>query len=212
MPAERELDATDALRERLRANLEAFVTLAATDQRLRRAAVAVAIVAGDGGAASFVLTERASSLRNHAGQYALPGGRIDSGETPEGAALRELREEVGLRLGPAAILGRLDDFATRSGFAITPVVVWGGSAGELIANPAEVAAVRAIPLRVLERPAVPTVRRIPESDRPVIEIDLGEDDPIWAPAAAILYQLREVGLHGRHTLVAHFEQPLFAWR
>ena len=115
-------------------------------------------------------------------------------------------------MGPAAILGRLDDFATRSGFAITPVVVWGGSAGELIANPAEVAAVRAIPLRVLEQPAVPILRRIPESDRPVIEIDLGEDDPIWAPAAAILYQLREVGLHGRHTLVAHFEQPLFAWR
>jgi len=212
MPAEPRLDATDALRERLRANLGAFAALATTDAQLRRAAVAVAIVAGDGGAASFVLTERASSLRNHAGQYALPGGRIDSGETPEGAALRELREEVGLRLGPAAILGRLDDFATRSGFAITPVVVWGGSAGELIANPAEVAAVRAIPLRVLERPAVPTLRRIPESDRPVIEIDLGKDDPIWAPAAAILYQLREVGLHGRHTRVAHFEQPLFAWR
>ena len=212
MPAEPRLDATDALRQRLRANLDAFALLATVDDRLRRAAVAVAIVAGDGGAASFVLTERASSLRNHAGQYALPGGRIDGGETPEEAALRELREEVGLRLGPAAILGRLDDFATRSGFAITPVVVWGGSAGELIANPAEVAAVRAIPLRVLERPAVPTLRRIPESDRPVIEIDLGKDDPIWAPAAAILYQLREVGLHGRHTRVAHFEQPLFAWR
>jgi 8-oxo-dGTP pyrophosphatase MutT (NUDIX family) len=212
MPAERGLDATDALRERLRANLEAFATVAATDRRLRRAAVAVAIVAGDGGAASFVLTERASSLRNHAGQYALPGGRIDGGETPEEAALRELREEVGLRLGPAAILGRLDDFATRSGFAITPVVVWGGGADELVANPAEVAAVRAIPLEVLERPAVPILRRIPESDRPVIEIDLGRDDPIWAPAAAILYQLREVGLHGRHTRVAHFEQPLFAWR
>lgn len=212
MPAEPRLDATDALRERLRANLDAFATLATTDTQLRRAAVAVAIVAGDGGSASFVLTERASSLRNHAGQYALPGGRIDGGETPEDAALRELREEVGLRLGPAAILGRLDDFATRSGFAITPVVVWGGSAGELVANPAEVAAVRAIPLRVLERPAVPILRRIPESDRPVIEIDLGKDDPIWAPAAAILYQLREVGLHGRHTSVAHFEQPLFAWR
>jgi 8-oxo-dGTP pyrophosphatase MutT (NUDIX family) len=212
MPAEPRLDATDALRERLRANLDAFAILATADERLRRAAVAVAIVAGDGGAASFVLTERASSLRNHAGQYALPGGRIDGGETPEEAALRELREEVGLRLRPAAILGRLDDFATRSGFAITPVVVWGGGADELVANPAEVAAVRAIPLRVLERPAVPILRRIPESDRPVIEIDLGKDDPIWAPAAAILYQLREVGLHGRHTRVAHFEQPLFAWR
>ena len=75
MPAEPRLDATDALRQRLRANLDAFAILATVDDRLRRAAVAVAIVAGDGGAASFVLTERASSLRNHAGQYALPGGR-----------------------------------------------------------------------------------------------------------------------------------------
>jgi 8-oxo-dGTP pyrophosphatase MutT (NUDIX family) len=206
------LDADEALRERLRTNLNAFDAQAAAGDQLRRAAVAVAIVAGDGGAAGFVLTERASTLRNHAGQYALPGGRIDEGETPEEAALRELREEVGLPLEPGAVLGRLDDFATRSGFAITPVVTWGGSAADLVANPAEVAVARAVPLTVLERPGVPTLRRIPESDRPVIEIDLGHDDPVWAPAAAILYQLREVGLHGRHTRVAHFEQPLFAWK
>jgi mutator protein MutT len=201
----------EALRDRLRANLAAFEPQAA-DEDLRRAAVAVAIVSAEGGQAGFVLTLRASTLRNHAGQYALPGGRIDEGETPEEAALRELREEVGLTLEPDAVLGRLDDFATRSGFAITPVVTWGGSAAELEANPDEVAEARAIPLAVLERPGVPTLRSIPQSDRPVIEIDLGDDDPIWAPAAAILYQLREVGLHGRHTRVAHFEQPLFAWK
>jgi 8-oxo-dGTP pyrophosphatase MutT (NUDIX family) len=206
------LDADDALRERLRANLDAFDPQPAAGDQLRRASVAVAIVAGVGGEAGFVLTERASTLRNHAGQYALPGGRIDDGETPEEAALRELREEVGLALEPDTVLGRLDDFATRSGFAITPIVTWGGSSGDLEANPAEVAVARAVPLAVLERPGVPTLRRIPESDRPVIEIDLGNDDPIWAPAAAILYQLREVGLHGRHTRVAHFEQPLFAWK
>jgi 8-oxo-dGTP pyrophosphatase MutT (NUDIX family) len=206
------IDADDALRDRLRANLAAFDPHGAPGDDLRRAAVAVAIVAGDGGEAGFVMTERASTLRNHAGQYALPGGRIDEGETPQQAALRELREEVGLALDPDAVLGRLDDFATRSGFAITPIVTWGGSAADLEANPAEVAVARAIPLAVLERPGVPTLTRIPESDRPVIEIDLGHDDPVWAPAAAILYQLREVGLHGRHTRVAHFEQPLFAWR
>jgi mutator protein MutT len=205
------LEAGEALRDRLRANLAAFEPRAA-GQELRRAAVAVAIVAAKEGQAGFVLTLRTSTLRNHAGQYALPGGRMDEGETPEQAALRELREEVGLTLEPASVLGRLDDFATRSGFAITPVVTWGGSAAELEANPDEVAEARAIPLAVLERPGVPTLRRIPESDRPVIEIDLGNDDPIWAPAAAILYQLREVGLHGRHTRVAHFEQPLFAWK
>jgi mutator protein MutT len=205
------LDAGEALRDRLRANLAAFEPQAAGED-LRRAAVAVAIVSAEKGQAGFVLTVRASTLRNHAGQYALPGGRIDEGETPEQAALRELREEVGLTLEPASVLGRLDDFATRSGFAITPVVTWGGSAAELEPNPDEVAEARAIPLAVLERPRVPTLRRIPQSDRPVIEIDLGDDDPVWAPAAAILYQLREVGLHGRHTRVAHFEQPLFAWK
>jgi mutator protein MutT len=205
------LDAGEALRDRLRANLAAFEPQAAGED-LRRAAVAVAIVSAGAAEAGFVLTVRASTLRNHAGQYALPGGRIDEGETPEQAALRELREEVGLTLEPDAVLGRLDDFATRSGFAITPVVTWGGSDAELEANPAEVAEARAIPLAVLERPGVPTLRRIPQSDRPVIEIDLGDDDPVWAPAAAILYQLREVGLHGRHTRVAHFEQPLFAWK
>jgi 8-oxo-dGTP pyrophosphatase MutT (NUDIX family) len=205
------LDATEALRDRLRANVSAFEAQSA-DGDLRRAAVAVAIVEGAGGRACFVITLRASTLRNHAGQYALPGGRIDEGETPEQTALRELHEEVGLRLGPEAVIGRLDDFATRSGFAITPVVTWGGHEVDLAANPSEVAEARAIPLEVLERPEVPTLRRIPESDRPLIEIDLGDDDPVWAPAAAILYQLREVGLHGRHTRVAHFEQPLFAWK
>jgi 8-oxo-dGTP pyrophosphatase MutT (NUDIX family) len=207
-----ELDATKQLRDRLRANLAAFEAREAGGGVLRRAAVAVAIVEGPGGRACFVITLRASTLRNHAGQYALPGGRIDDGETPEQAALRELHEEVGLRLAPGAVIGRLDDFATRSGFAITPVVTWGGRAADLAANPAEVADARAIPLDVLERPEVPTLRRIPESDRPLIEIDLGDDDPVWAPAAAILYQLREVGLHGRETRVAHFEQPLFAWK
>jgi 8-oxo-dGTP pyrophosphatase MutT (NUDIX family) len=212
MTAGGDLDATDALRDRLRANLAAFEPIAADGGDLRRAAVAVAIVEGAGGRASFVITLRASTLRNHAGQYALPGGRIDAGETPEQAALRELDEEVGLRLGPEAVVGRLDDFATRSGFAITPIVTWGGRALDLAPNPSEVADARAIPLDVLERPEVPTLTRIPESDRPLIEIDLGDDDPVWAPAAAILYQLREVGLHGRDTRVAHFEQPVFAWR
>jgi 8-oxo-dGTP pyrophosphatase MutT (NUDIX family) len=207
-----DLAATEALRDRLRGNLAAFEAREASGSELRRAAVAVAIVEGPGGRACFVITHRASTLRHHAGQYALPGGRIDEGETPDQAALRELHEEVGLELAPEAIIGRLDDFATRSGFAITPVVTWGGRAADLAANPSEVASARAISLDVLERPEVPTLRRIPESDRPVIEIDLGDGDPLWAPAAAILYQLREVGLHGRDTRVAHFEQPLFAWK
>jgi len=200
------------LRDRLRANLQAFEAVAANAEGLRRAAVAVTVVAGDRDEAMFLITERSSGLRDHAGQFALPGGRIDPGETPELTALRELEEEVGLALGPDAVLGRLDDFTTRSGFVMSPVVVWGGRPGRLERNPGEVEAIHAFPLGILEGPDVPHLERIPQSDRPVLSIPLGNGDSIWAPAGAILYQLREAGLHGRATRVAHFEQPLFAWR
>ena len=66
------------------------------------------------------------------------------------------------------------------------------------------------PLQELERPDVPQLRTIPESDRPVISIPL-LGTHIHAPTAAILYQLREVAMRGDATRVAHFEQPVFAW-
>ena len=201
-----------ALRDRIAANLSSFEVAEADATGLRRAAVAVAVVAGAGNEACFLFTERSSGLRHHAGQFALPGGRIDPGETPEQTALRELEEEVGLSLSQEAALGRLDDFITRSGFVMTPVVVWGGDPGRLEGNPGEVEAVHAIALEVLDGPDVPHLQTIPESDRPVLSIPLGDGESIWAPAGAILYQLREVGLYGRPTRVAHFEQPVFAWR
>jgi mutator protein MutT len=201
-----------ALRERLRVNLQSFDVVAADAEGLRKAAVAVAVVGNEREEARFVFTERSSKLTHHAGQFALPGGRIDPGETPERTALRELEEEVGLRVAEDGVLGRLDDFTTRSGFVMTPVVVWGGPPGRLEGNPGEVEAVHEIPLAVLDGPDVPHLETIPESDRPVLSIPLGDGESIWTPAGAILYQLREVGLHGRHTRVSHFEQPLFAWR
>jgi len=159
----------------------------------------------------FVLTRRAGGLRRHAGQWALPGGRLDPGETPEQAALRECREEVGLALAEDSVLGRLDDYATRSGFVITPVVVWSGAPGALRPDPGEVAEIHRVPLAELDRPGVPHLRRIPESERPVISIPL-VGTHIHAPTAAILFQLREVGVWGRATRVSHYEQPVFAWR
>jgi hypothetical protein len=109
------------------------------------------------------------------------------------------------------VLGVLDDYPTRSGYAITPVVVWAGAEADLIANPTEVAEIHRVPLAQLELPDVPRLRSIPESDRPVISIRMVGTN-VHAPTAAILYQLREVGLRGLHTRVAHFEQPVFAWR
>ncbi len=130
---------------------------------------------------------------------------------PLDEALRECREEVGLALEKKAVLGLLDDYPTRSGYVITPVVVWGGPRCQLTPNEQEVAAVYRVPLAELDHPEVPRLSEIPESDRPVIAIPL-LGTHIHAPTAALLYQLREVAVHGRHTRVDHFEQPRFAWK
>ena len=200
-----------ALLDRVRAHLGAFDRVALPDDGRRRAAVAEVLLADAEGRACFLITRRAATLRNHTGQWALPGGRIDAGETAEDAALRELREEVGLTLDAAAVLGLLDDYGTRSGYIITPVVVWGGDVGTLVPNPAEVAKIFRVPLDDLEGPDVPRLVSIPESDRPVIQLPL-LGTLIHAPTAAVLYQMREVVVHGRPTRVNHFEQPVWAWR
>jgi 8-oxo-dGTP pyrophosphatase MutT (NUDIX family) len=201
----------DALRRRVAANLAGFERWSRPDPGARPAAVALALAPDDAGEACFLLTRRAAGLRSHGGQWALPGGRIDAGESAEAAALRELHEEIGLRLDPGCALGVLDDYPTRSGFVITPVVIWAGGAQPLRPNPNEVTAVYRVPLAELDRPDVPQLRAIPESERPVISIPL-LGTHIHAPTAAILYQLREVAMWGRATRVAEFEQPVFAWR
>ena len=111
------------------------------------------------------------------------------------------------------MLGRLDDYATRSGFAITPIVVWGGVTPALFPNPAEVEHAYVVPVSDLDRPEIPQLRSIPESDRPVISLPIPMlNASIHAPTAAVLFQLREVAIHGRATRVAHYEQPVFAWK
>ena len=201
----------EALRARVRKNLAGFTRNAIVPDGRRPAAVAVVLLPDEEGRACFLLTRRTATLRAHARQWALPGGRIDAGETAEGAALRELREEVGLGLEPTAVLGTLDDYGTRSGFIITPVVAWGGEHVDLVPNPAEVANVYRVPLTELDKPDVPRLITIPESDRPVIQVPL-LSSLIHAPTAAVLYQIREVLVHGRPTRVAHFEQPTWAWK
>lgn len=199
-------------RDRLQARLARFERLPAADMTgLRHAAVAIAVVAGDDGVTpAFLLTRRATRLRAHPGQWALPGGRLDEGETVGQAALRELHEEVGLLLEPDAVLGVLDDYCTRSGFAITPIVVWGGAAEHLELDPDEVAAVHRIPLSELEREDSPRFVTIEESERTVIQVAIG-GDLIHAPTAAVLHQFAEVALQGRATRVHEYEQPTWAW-
>ena len=179
---------------------------------LKQAAVAIALTES-GGAASetaLLLTLRATSLRAHRGKWALPGGRCDQGETPVQAALRELHEELGLELGPDAVLGLLDDYPTRSGYLITPVVVWAATGAAISPNPAEVASVHRIGLDTIEREDAFDFVAIPESTRRVIRFHYASR-LIHAPTAAMIYQFREV-LDGRDTRVAELEQPVFAWK
>ena len=179
---------------------------------LKRAAVAIALVeAGDAANQTAVLlTLRAAGLRAHRGQWALPGGRCDAGETAAEAALRELHEELGLELGQEHVLGLLDDYPTRSGYLITPVVVWTAGSAAMSPNPAEVASVHRIALENIEQADAFDFVAIPESTRRVIRFRHAGQF-IHAPTAALIYQFREV-LGGRDTRVAELEQPVFAWK
>lgn len=203
-----------ALRERIVTNLAEFERTAVDDSALRQAGVVIAIVrnlADDG--AAVLLTKRPTNLRRHAGQFALPGGRLEPGETPAEAAIRELAEEMRMIVDAGDILGTLDDFPTRSGFRITPIVVWGGEALEINPDPVEVAKVFRIPLTELDSPAIPRLTPSSDGQQPVMSAPLPTTGGVvYAPTAALLYQFREVAMHGRPTRVAHFDQPKFAWR
>lgn len=226
MPDASPLRRDDTLRARFTERLARWPVRAIDDPALRRAAIAVTIVdAGHGAAlsglpaheawideAALLMTRRPAHMNRHASQWALPGGRADDGETPERTALRELHEEVGLDVDPADVLGRLDDYATRSGFVITPVVVWAGPARVLRPDPGEVASAHRVPLVEWLRDDAPILDPPHEpGGAPVLRMPLG-DDWVAAPTAAVIYQLREVLLLDRPTRVAHFDQPRFTWR
>ena len=201
----------DALRARITTRLQAWQPLTTAATPLKRAAVTVIVTDDGNGHAALVLTLRSSHLKNHAHQYALPGGRLDAGETEIDAALREMREEISLTLDEGAILGRLDDYPTRSGYLITPLVAWAAAGMPMVANPDEVEAIYRLPLTELALPGSPQFISIPESPRPVIRYPL-LGTLIHAPTAAVMYQFMEVAIHGRETRVDHLEQAVFAWR
>jgi 8-oxo-dGTP pyrophosphatase MutT (NUDIX family) len=196
-------------REAIAANLAAFRREALHRPDLRQASVALCILTAPAGD-TLLITRRATGLRSHAGQWALPGGRREAGESAEGAALRELAEETGLQADSDAVLGLLDDYVTRSGYVITPVVVWGGEPpSEIVGAPTEVSSVYQVPVADLD--VEPETVTIPESDAPVIRLPLlGRF--VHAPTAAIVYQFCQVALHGTERRVAHFDAPVFLWR
>src|ERR1700681_670707 len=144
----------DAFRGEIASRCAAFSRLPANDatRGLQPAAVGIALAATEHGSgeAAFLMTRRTRDLRAHRGQWALPGGRCDEGETSIEAALRELEEELGLEPGPDDVLGLLDDYPTRSGYLITPVVVWAAASAAISPNPEEVAFVHRIALEEIE--------------------------------------------------------------
>ncbi len=196
-------------RAAIAANLARFQRAGTSRPGLKAASVAVCVV-HRGGELCLLITRRAPTLRAHAGQWALPGGGRDDGESAEEAARRELREETGVDVPAGEVLGLLDDYITRSGYLMTPVVVWGGPVNPAMRGPAaEVAEIHVIPLTDFD--VLPRLLRIPESQAPVIQLPLlGRH--LHAPTAAIIYQFCQVALHGRTIRVAHFEQPVFAWK
>ncbi len=204
----------DGLRRSVQANLGEFEWSEIDDDGLRRAAVAIVVTDyGAPGAPAIFLTRRPQRLGQHSGQYALPGGKLDEGETVYQAALRELDEELGLRLSADCILGRLDDYPTRSKFRITPVVVWAGENCRIIPSADEVAEVYCIPFSELDSDAIPIFEPGVEEGRPVLCSEfpaLGHR--MYSPTASIIYQFREVAIRGRSARVHHYDQPRFAWQ
>jgi mutator protein MutT len=192
------------------ANLRKFGRVEKKGENLKRASVAI-VIAPHEEKATFLLTRRAAKLNAHAGQWALPGGRVDPGETLEEAGLRELHEEVGIEADAVRVLGLLDDYPTRSGYLITPVIMWAKTALKPNPNPDEVASLHFIPLSALQKDNSVEFLTIPESDKPVIRLHF-QGTQVHAPTAAVIHQFNEVALHGRSTRVDHLEQPVWAWK
>ncbi len=204
----------ESLKNLIRNRLSNFKTQVVKEDRLRRAAVAFTVVNAEASdEAAFLLTRRPKYLNRHGGQYALPGGRLDDGESAIEAALRELHEEIGILISEKYVLGVLDDYRTRSGFIITPIVVWAGPNVTVNPDPSEVAKVFRIPLSDLVSPRIPILEKSEDEGRSVLSTPIKTlGHRVFAPTAAFIFQFREVILFDRQTRVAQFDQPKFAWK
>lgn len=214
----------DEFRALAHSRMDSFPRVAVPDTPgMRRAAVAVCVVQRPDGQLSVLVMKRAYRGRN-AGQWALPGGRVEEGETARAAAVRELHEELGLTAETDDVIGVLDDFPATSGFAITPIVVALSDTSSLRPSPDEVYSVHWADLSRLAADDTPrwvrvdaAVENTPADDDPtpvdrsgLLQMRLAPKMTIHAPTGALLWHFREVVLLGSSpeaTRVAHFRQP-----
>ena len=161
------------------------------------AAVLVPIVLSD--APGVLLTKRTAHLKAHAGQVSFPGGRIDSEDAgPEDAALREAWEEIGLHRQSVEILGRLADYATGTGYRITPVLSILPPGLTYRPSAEEVEEVFELPMTVLLDPEAPRIQRQHvRGEWREYWVWPHPDHYIWGATAAILVHLAQRLRHGR---------------
>ena len=159
---------------------------------LRDAAVLIPIV-DRGPEATVLLTKRAETLRDHTGQVAFPGGRIDPEDvTPERTALREADEEIGLAGSYVDVIGRMPDYVFGSGYRIAPVLSVVRPGFHLHLNPDEVDAAFEVPLRFLMDPANHVVGSRFWGEREWFFYDMPyQDRRIWGVTAGIIRTLYE---------------------
>jgi 8-oxo-dGTP pyrophosphatase MutT (NUDIX family) len=156
------------------------------------AAVLVPLIERDG-ALTMLLTERATQLKNHAGQISFPGGRLEpEDDGPRAAALREAYEEVGLQAGFVDVAGYLPDHIIISGFRVTPVVAFVRPGFELLLDPQEVQSTFEVPVSYLFDPANHRTRRrrigTSGTELDVLDIPFGKHS-IWGATAGMIYTL-----------------------
>ena len=162
---------------------------------VREAAVLVAITERE--EPGVLLIHRPSNMRAHPGQVAFPGGKIDPGENPVDAALREANEELGIDPTAVRIVGESDLFHTRTGYAITPVIGLVPPDLELVPNPTEVAQWFEAPLGHIFDPANQRLatRQFPGGTGTFWEI-MWQEHRIWGVTGALVVNLsRRLGWH-----------------
>jgi 8-oxo-dGTP pyrophosphatase MutT (NUDIX family) len=142
---------------------------------------------------TVLLTQRATQLKNHAGQISFPGGRVElSDDGPREAALREAKEEIGLDASFVTVAGYMPDHVIVSGFLVTPVVAFVQPGFELLLDAREVESTFEVPVRYLFDPENHRTRRrrigTSEYEIDVIDIPFGAHN-IWGATAGMIFTL-----------------------